>query len=474
MKFFYTIVVIFFVAGIICCNSSKKIVADQNRPNIIFLLADDLRYDALGCTGNKIAITPNLDALAQKGSNLKHAYVTTAICAISRASYLSGQYERRHRIDDFAKSFSDSALQQTYPLLLRSHGYYTGFIGKYGVGNSMPVNAFDYWKGFPGHGSYFYKQADGTMIHETALMGKQMQEFINNRNISKPFCLSVSFKAPHSEDGIKENNGFRPDPFFNDWYLHTVFPKPFTYADSFYYLFPEQWRKDVWNKENEARVRFNDRFSTDEKFQTTVRAVYRLVSGIDKVVGELMDYLKQSGLDKNTIIIFTSDNGYYMGEHGLEGKWYGHQESIHVPLIVYNPFLKQQRKEIEEPVLNIDLAPTILKWANLTAPASMQGQSYASLLTGKSGKWRTEFFYEHRYDAGSYPVYIPHTVGVVSPTYKYMRYYNEAESKNYIYEELFDFVKDRFETNNLAESPLHQQTKERFKKMVTIYENKLQ
>lgn len=456
------------------CNVSKKTIIASSKPNIIFLLADDMRFDALGCNGNTIAVTPNIDALAAKGTNFKKAYVTTSICAISRASYLSGQYERRHGIDDFSKSFSDSALQQTYPLLLRTNGYYTGFIGKYGVGNKMPVTAFDYWKGYAGHGSYFYKQADGSMIHETALMSMQMQEFINGRDKSKPFCLSVSFKAPHSEDGIKENNGFRPDPFFNDWYVTAMFPQPVTYADSFYQRFPQAWRNDQRQKENEARVRFLDRFSTEEKFQTTVRAIYRLVSGIDKVVGELTDYLKQNGLDKNTIIVFTSDNGYYMGEHGLEGKWYGHEESIRVPLIVYNPFVKQQQKQIKEPVLNIDLAPTILDWATLKAPVSMQGQSFASLVTGKLKNWRTEFFYEHRYDPGSYPVYIPHTVGVVSTSYKYMRYYNGHDSENYIYEELFDFVKDRFETNNLSASSLHQQEKQRLKKMITKFETELQ
>lgn len=456
-----------------CSSSSKLMTAGSERPNIIFLLADDLRYDALGCTGNKIAITPNIDALAARGSNFRKSYVTTAICSISRASYLSGQYERRHGIDDFSKSFSDSALQHTYPLLLRNNGYYTGFIGKYGVGSKMPAQSFDFWKGFPGHGTYFYKQPNGSMIHETAMMGKQMQEFIATRDKNKPFCLSVSFKAPHSEDGIEENNGFRPDPFFKDWYATTYFPKPITYADSFYLLFPAAWRINAHNKENEARVRFMQRFSTDEKFQTTYRAIYRLVSGIDKVVGELLSYLQQLGLNKNTIIVFASDNGYYMGEHGLEGKWYGHEESIRVPLIVYNPLVKKQRTVVDEFVLNIDLAPTILEWAGIKVPGSMQGRSFAQLLYQKKREWRTEFFYEHRYDPGTYPVYIPHTAGVVTTTFKYMRYYNGPNSYESIFDELYYLPGDKQETENLAPQVKYGEQVKLFREKIKRYERVL-
>lgn len=456
-----------------CGVSSRKSNPKAAKPNIIFLLADDMRFDALGCNGNSLAVTPNLDRLAAEGTNFKRAYVTTAICAISRASFLSGQYERRHGIDDFSKTFSPLALQQTYPLLMRANGYYTGFIGKYGVGNVMPVNAFDIWKGFPGHGSYFYKQPDGTLLHETAMMGKQMKEFIKNRDQSKPFCLSVSFKAPHSEDGIKENNGFRPDPYFDNWFTDTDFPYPATYPDSFYYRFSPFWRTDSSHKENEARVRFRMRFSTAEKYQTSVKAIYKLVSGIDKVVGELRNFLIQEGLSKNTILVFASDNGYYMGEHGLEGKWYGHEESIHVPLIVYNPLLRNQRRTVDKMVLNIDFAPAFLQWAGLQVPVTMQGRSFSGLLQYKDLKWRTDFFYEHRYNPGTYPVYIPNTVGIVTDTLKYMVYYNGSKSSNMIYEELFWRKNDPFEKNNLAQDKQFSNQKLIFLKKINEYETVL-
>lgn len=156
------------------CRRSASVAeggGNATKPNIIFLLADDMRYDALGCTGNKLAVTPNLDALAAQGTNFKNTYVTSSICAISRASIFTGQYARRHGIDDFDKSLPSAALLQTYPCLLRHNGYYTGFIGKYGIGTSMPSTFFDYWKGFPGHGVYFYTDATGKKVHETAMMG---------------------------------------------------------------------------------------------------------------------------------------------------------------------------------------------------------------------------------------------------------------------------------------------------------------
>jgi arylsulfatase A-like enzyme len=312
-------------------------------------------------------------------------------------------------------------------------------------------------------------------MHETALMGMQSREFIRNRDLTKPFCLSVSFKAPHGEDGVKENNGFRPDPYFDNLYTGTFFPFPPTYADSFYLRFPPAFRKNHRGKENEARVRWTEKFSTREKYQETVRAIYRLVSGIDKVVGELRDFLREQGLEKNTIIVITSDNGYYLGEHGLEGKWYGHEESIRVPLIIYDPRLPKKIAACDKMILNIDMAPTILDWAEIPIPASMQGKSLLPLLRGPVRGWRQEFFYEHRYDPGNYPVYIPHTAGIVTERFKYMRYYNGPDSeKNIVHEELFDRSADRHEVINLVYDSKWEKNQVELKKKVIEYEKKLQ
>src|SRR5262249_22692652 len=163
------------------------------RPNILFLLADDLRWDALGCTGNRLARTPNIDALAAGGGVFRNHFVTTSICCVSRASILSGQYARRHKINDLFTPFSPAAFARPYPTRLRAAGYRTGFIGKFGVGERMPEKEFDYWKGFPGQGRYFEKD-DPT--HLTQRMGDQTLEFLSAGG-EQPFCLSVSFKAPH-------------------------------------------------------------------------------------------------------------------------------------------------------------------------------------------------------------------------------------------------------------------------------------
>src|SRR4051812_14292748 len=165
-------------------------------PNILFLVADDLRADTLGCAGNKIVQTPNIDGLAGRGVMFRNAFVTTSICCVSRASIFSGQYARRHGIEDFKTSFTTDQWSRTYPALLRKAGYQTGFIGKFGVGDVMPTNAFDYWDGFPGQG-YFFKTNDP--VHLTRKMGDSALTFLR-ANHSRPFCLSISFKAPHVQD----------------------------------------------------------------------------------------------------------------------------------------------------------------------------------------------------------------------------------------------------------------------------------
>lgn len=452
-----------------CRRTDQVFTPLPERPNIIFLLADDMRFDALGCTGNKVALTQNLDDLAAQGSNFKNSYVTTAICAISRASLLTGQYAKRHGIDNFNKDLTQKALKETYPALLRDHGYFTGFIGKYGVGTNLPSFAFDYWKGYPGQGVYFYRDASGNMVHETALMGQQAKEFIANRDRSKPFCLSVSFKAPHSEEGTTENNGFRSDPYFDSWYTNVQFPYPETYQ-GYFSRFPAAWRRSTNGILNEGRDRWDFRFSTPEKFQTSYHAIYRLVSGVDKVIGELRDYLQTNGLDKNTIIVFSSDNGYYMGEHGLEGKWYGHEESIRVPLIIYNPRMPTQKKIVEEIALNIDVAPTILSWAGVAVPNKMQGKPLQSLLLGDNTNWRRDFFYEHPYESGA-GVYIPKSVGLVTPAWKYIRYYNGPNStSNVVYEELYDAKTDPHEKLNRAKDADQQGRLAAYKRRVSQYE----
>ncbi|MCI0682692.1 MAG: sulfatase-like hydrolase/transferase, partial [Gemmataceae bacterium] len=303
------------------------VAAEPARPNIIFLFADDLRADVLGCYGDRLAKTPHLDALAKRGARFRHAFVTTSICAVSRASVFTGQYARRHKINDFATNLTAEQFAQSYPGLLKAAGYRIGFIGKYGVGNKMPEQVhFDYWKGFPGQGKYFDK---GTPLHMNRRMGDQAIEFLKTCDKAKAFCLSVSFKCPHAQDRAARE--FPPDPQDESEFKDTLFPIPRTASDKFFQLLPEPVRK------SEGRVRWERRFNTPAKFQEIVRDYYRLVTGMDREIGRIVASLDELGFGRNTIIIFYSDNGFFFGERGLADKWFMYEESIRVPCIVMDP-----------------------------------------------------------------------------------------------------------------------------------------
>lgn len=437
-------------------NLFPLFVCAQKKPNIIFLLADDMRYNSLGSKGNPIIQTPNLDQLVSKGTNFNNAFVTTPICCVSRASIFTGQYANRHEINDFVTDFTPEQLYNTYPQVLRRNGYYTGFIGKYGVGDSMPAKAFDYWKGFGGQGVYFYKDGNKDSIHSTDLMGNQSLEFISKRDRSKPFCLSVSFKAPHVQDGSPIHNGYIYSPFYENYYKNVTIPYGATNDDNYYNALPETFRVNERGIPNEARVRWGLRFSTEEKFQESVKSYYRLVTGIDDVVKRIVDELKKQQLEDNTIIIFSSDNGYSLGEHGMEGKWFGFNESLRVLTIVYDGRNPQPKHSVDDLVLNLDIAPTILDYANVSKPASMQGESLRPLVENTNNKlipWRNEFYYNHSLETAGGRVYLPKSEGLVTKDYKYVRYYNGNNPNMYFYEDMFFTRTDPFEVDNLASKP---------------------
>ena len=198
------------------------------KPNIIFLLTDDHRWDALGAMGNRIIQTPNLDALAERGILFKKAYVTTAICCVSRASILSGKYESRHKINDFSTDFSQQALAETYPALLKKAGYKIGFIGKFGVGAAnIPDTLFDYFAAEKtGQPDYELKNKSGNIIHHTDSVGKDISQFLGQFAEKGPFCLSVSFKAPHELDGNPPT--YPVQQRYRDLYKNVNFPEPLT------------------------------------------------------------------------------------------------------------------------------------------------------------------------------------------------------------------------------------------------------
>lgn len=439
--------------------------ADQKPPNIIFLLTDDQRWDGLGFVGNKTLTTPNLDSLAAQGVYYNNAYVTTSICAVSRASILTGQYARRHGIWGFSRNFSREQLENTYPLLLRQAGYTTGFIGKYGVGNQLPIEDFDYWKGFPGQGTFNETDEDDNPIHLTRKIGYQAAEFIQRQaGNDKPFCLSISFKAPHVEG---DPGYFNPDAAYKDLYAEQEVTIPATSSEAYFQHFP-----DTFTNNNVARNRWGDRFSTSEMQQESIKKYYRLIHGIDVTVGRILAELRASGQDKNTVIVFTSDNGFYLGEYGFAGKWYGSEPSIRVPMFIFDPRPSAPKPGIiEEQVLNIDIAPTLLSIAGVEIPEQMQGKDITQLSKQAKADWRDHFFYEHLWQS-SKGYYIPSTEGVVFKDKKYMKYFLNEDTSAVIFEELYELTQDPDETRNLIGSAEHAAFQNELKKLYQQAKNR--
>ncbi|MGV3558733.1 sulfatase family protein [Larkinella arboricola] len=433
-------------------SKAAKTARPAPTPNIIFLLTDDQRHDALGVMGNPYIRTPNIDQMARQGILFKNAYVTTSICSVSRASILSGQYLSRHGIDDFARDFSPQALQNTYPLLLKKRGYTIGFVGKYGVGENPPEKEFDFWacnrKGQP---PYEYRRPDGSLIHHTDSVAIGIHQFLNRFGKGAPFCLSVSFKAPHELDGNPPT--YPVQERFKSLYNDLTIPQPETADPTYWNRFPDFFRTD----QNIGRERWKPLLSTNTLYQQTVKDYYRLVTGVDEVVGKLRRQLDSLGVADNTVIIYMGDNGFCLGEHGLEGKWFGFEESIRVPLIVYDPRNSALKGRIENKIaLNIDIAPTILQLAGSKVPDQMQGIDLNGMALSKDGAFdRQEFFYEHTFMGSPR---LPKVEGIVRVDSKYMKYIEHG------YEELYDLKADPHEKQNLASSPAYQAKLEAMRK----------
>ena len=423
------------------CGESDPASSPERRPNILFLLTDDQRWDTMGCAGNPIIQTPNMDKLAQQGVLFRRNFVTTSICAVSRASFLTGLYARCHGIHGFGVSLSEEQHAASYPGLLREAGYRTGFIGKYGVGRTMPDDKFDFSRGFAGQGRYLDKDDPSSRSHLTTIMGDQAQEFLEGSTGDQPFCLSVSFKAPHVQDG--EAPYFISDPAYDELYADATIP-PFYKNDRAHYDQLPAFLKD----EYEGRIRWERRFGTPERYQESVKRYYRLIYGVDVQIGRMLDTLQRKGWDDNTVIVFAGDNGFYLGERGQAGKWLMHEESIRTPLIIRDPRQKASAGTTrDEMALNIDCAPTMLSLAGIEPPASTNGRDLTPLVRGESPAWRHEWFYEHLFEHST----IPKTEGVRGENWKYCDF---IESDPH-YEELYDLDGDPQEERNLASVSEH-------------------
>jgi len=439
-----------------------------SKPNIIFILTDDQRFDALGYAGNKYAHTPEMDKLARQGSYFKKALVTTPICAASRASILSGMQERSHRYTFQTGNIKKEYMENTYPKVLKNAGYYTGFYGKFGIKYDQNQQMFNEYEDYDRNGKYtdkrgyFFKTLGKDTVHLTRYTGQKGIDFIEKAPSDKPFCLSLSFSAPHAHDNA-------PDQYFYDeqtaHLLENVSIAPPILGDDKYFNAQPEGVKAGF-----SRLRWTWRFDNPAKYQRMVKGYFRMIAGIDLEIAKIRAELKKKGLDKNTVIIVMGDNGYFLGERQLADKWMMYDNSVRVPLIIYDP-RTPKHQDVGEMALNIDIPATILDMAGLNQPKNYHGKSLLPIVSGKRKTInRDTVLIEHLWEFVS----IPPSEGVRTNDWKYFRYVNDKS-----WEELYDLKNDPQEINNLVKNnkyskvlnKLRQETAAQIQKVQDPYPN---
>ncbi|MEO0334182.1 MAG: sulfatase-like hydrolase/transferase, partial [Bacteroidota bacterium] len=384
-------------------------------PNIIFILTDDQRWNALGYAGNELIHTPEMDKLAEQGTYFSHAMVSTPICAGSRASILSGLYERTHRYNFQTGPIQSDYMQQAYPRILKDAGYQTGFFGKFGVNYAALDELFDVHEsydrnnGFKDRRGYYYKTLGEDTVHLTRYTGQKALDFIDQADPNTPFCLSLSFSAPHAHDPAEDQYFWQEES--DKLLAKTIVPDPELGEDRFFDELPKPVREGF------NRTRWHWRYDTPEKYQHSVKGYYRMISGIDRELGKIRQQLKKKKLDKNTVIILMGDNGYFLGERQLAGKWLLYDNSVRVPLIVFDP-RKGKHQDVAELAQNVDVPATIVDLAGVDVPQSYQGKSLQSIVAGECTSLnRDTALIEHLWEFET----IPPSEGVRTAEWKYFR-----------------------------------------------------
>ncbi len=453
------------IATIVLLLTCSWLHGEDRRPNIVFMFTDDQPQNCLGIMGNNHIQTPNLDRLAQRGVLFNNAFVTTAICCCNRACILTGQHMVRHGIQDFITPLSAEAFDQTYPAILREAGYRTGFLGKYAIGNpskanrqlSLPANKFDMWYGFD-QGISFRQEVDGKPRYLTEVMTERAIDFLQSTKSEQPFCLTIAFKEPHGPFNYFDPNS--PDP-----YESVEIPSSPTCTQRDWDAQPEFIRKSLGGDGSQSRLQ------KDAASQRELRTFYRTVTRADEAVGKILDELERLKLDDNTIVIFSSDHGSLLGDHGLSGKWLMYENSIRVPMILYDPRVDKKLAggRRNEMVLSIDLAPTMLALAGIIPPVSMQGKNLMPIVKRESIEWRSHYYYEHTYQTDPPRSPIPKTEGIRTTRWKYIRY----PEVNPVYEQLFDLEMDPLEQFNLASVAEHGERRQELRDMCNADRNSL-
>lgn len=457
--------------GLPALLSSNAIGRDsgKKRPNIIFIMTDDHASHALSCYGSKINKTPNLDRIANEGMLFKNSFCTNSICAPCRAVILTGKYSHLNGVTDNRKKFDGS--QQTFPKLLQKAGYKTAMIGKWHL--KTDPTGFDYWNVLPGQGAY-YNPAMKEMGQQrkytgyvTDIITDHALKWLKSLEPGEPFCLMYQHKAPHRrwEPGPKHLTMYddvtmpEPDNLFDDYsnrgraakeqdmsIAKTMTPHDLKFTPP-RGLTPEQ--KKLWDAaygpKNEAfkKANLQGKELVRWKYQRYIKDYLRCIASVDDNVGRVLDYLDESGLAENTVVFYTSDQGFYLGDHGWFDKRFMYEESLRMPLMVRCPKHIKAGSTSDEIVLNLDFAPTFLQIAGVEAPADMQGESIAPILQGNTpGNWRKSMYYHYYEYPGAHSV--KKHYGVRTGRYKLIHFYYNIDEW-----ELYDLAKDPREMKNV-------------------------
>lgn len=474
-----------------CANDQSENLA--GRPNIVFIMSDDHAYQAISAYNSGLIHTPNIDLIADQGIKFVKSFVTNSICAPSRAVILTGKYSHINGITGNEAAFDGN--QETFPKILQSKGYQTAMIGKWHLG-SHPTG-FDYWNILPGQGDYynpdFIKGGKDTVYqgYVTEIITDLSIDWLEDRDKTKPFCLMMQHKAPHRSwmPALKNLELFNdedfalPKNFYDDYtgkealkvQMLTVkdhmdvrmdFKIPCDTCDTSSVNFwapGEYWRR-LDRLSPEERQKWGDSYKKEEiefydvvdeeaaydqwKFQRYMEDYLRCIVSVDESVGQVLDYLKENNLDENTIVIYTSDQGFFLGEHGLFDKRFMYEEALRTPLLIKYPKEIREKSQSDRLTQNLDIAPTLLDIAGITIPVDMQGESLRKIWQKDDSKWRDAIYY-HYYEKGFGAT--PH-YGVRTDRYKLIHFYDVLDSW-----EFYDLETDPWEMKNLYTDPGYEQ-----------------
>ncbi len=442
------------------------LAAQTKQPNIVFIMTDDHAAHAISSYGSKLINTPNIDRIAREGMRFTNAFVTNSICTPSRAVILTGKYSHLNGVPVF------NHIDNTQPMLpkyLQAAGYYTGMIGKWHLGGNDPKHpndgsptGFNYWNILPGQGAYF----DPIMIdmgvrkkmtgYATDIITDLSIDFIKNRPANKPFFLMYHHKAPH--------RNWQPDEKHRKQYENYEPPIPLTFDDD--YKGKSDASKQATNHIDTDLTKADlkvdppkDLIGADLKrwkYKRYMQDYLACVQSVDDNIGRFLEFLNKSGLAENTIVVYTSDQGFFLGEHNMFDKRFMYDESLRTPFVIRWPKHIKPGSVNEKIILNLDFAPTFLDAAGVKIPSDMQGKSLRPLLEGKSATgWRSAMYYRYYHP-------LHHNVaahyGIRTKRYKLI-YFNKLNQW-----ELYDLEKDPIEMKNLANDPAYAKTLENLKK----------